>query len=124
MRDRRWWQVEPPAARPGLRRPLRRRSPKAVGVGRSRHLLRPTTSRKSSGPGTFFQARVTTRQSRSFSSDGHDTSQVKGDDSEEKTESESDARIEQAARATRLQDDLLFLNDVVRQQVQQASDSL
>ena len=55
--------VEPPAARPGLRRPLRRRSPKAVGVGRSRHLLRPNTSRKSSGPGTFFQARVTTRQS-------------------------------------------------------------
>ena len=63
---------------------------------------------------------------RSFTWDGNDTTRVKGDDSEEtpETDRESDARIEQAARATRLQDDLLFLNDVVRQQVQQASDSL
>ena len=63
---------------------------------------------------------------RSFTWDGNDTTRVKGDDSEEtpETDRDSDARIEQAARATRLQDDLLFLNDVVRQQVQQASDSL
>ena len=63
---------------------------------------------------------------RSFTWDGNDTTRVKGEDSEEtpETDRESDARVEQAARATRLQDDLLFLNDVVRQQVQQASDSL
>ena len=63
---------------------------------------------------------------RLFSWDGNDTSRVKGDDNEEpaETDRQRDARVDEQAHLTELQDDLLRCdNDVVREQVGAAADS-
>ena len=63
---------------------------------------------------------------RLFSWDGNDTTRVKGDDGEEpaETDLQRDARVDDEAHLTGLQDDLVrYDNDVVREQVGAASDS-
>ena len=63
---------------------------------------------------------------RLFSWDGNDTSRVKGDDNEEpaETDRQREARVDEQAHLTGLQDDLVRCdNDVAREQVGAASDS-
>ena len=65
---------------------------------------------------------------RSVQFDNLDTSEVKGDDVDERvdeleTEREMCARVEQGASESGLQEDLLFLNDVRKHQVERATDA-
>ena len=65
---------------------------------------------------------------RSVNFDNLDTSEVKGDDDDERmdqleTERETCARVEQGASESGLQDDLLAANDVLKHQVEKATDA-
>ena len=87
------------------------------GVGAQQAPPETLFKQKSSGLGTAFQARVTPSASglspgMAMTPPGSRVTTVRRHTPE--NDRESDARIEQAARATRLKDDLLFLNDVVR----------
>ena len=65
---------------------------------------------------------------QSLTFDQHDTSAVKGDGDDfaedlAETEKEACARVEEAAHINGLQEDLLFVNDVMKQQVAQAAET-